>query len=216
MTQDYQGLHTGAAPGLHEAAFALLQRHVEPCRVLDLGCGAGAFTQRLIDHGYDAVGIDVDTRAYDAGGKVWQADLNGDWVEGTWPAISAVEVIEHLENPRHFFRQAAQHLTPGGWCLVTTPNIESAASRVMFLIRGEYRWFEHGAHYRTSGHITPLTQWLLDQAAGEAGFGRVATIAGPAPEMGRKLRALTRLLRPLMRGAEPDDVRVCLYRLRVH
>src|SRR5436309_1480752 len=43
---DYRGLHIAAAPGLHEAAFMLLQRHVEPCPMLDLGCGAGAFTQR--------------------------------------------------------------------------------------------------------------------------------------------------------------------------
>jgi SAM-dependent methyltransferase len=207
----YRGIPIGAAPGVHETAFDVLRRLVPPCRVLDLGCGTGAFSQRLLDHGYDPTGVDVETKAYKAHGKMYEGDLNvGLPVAGTWTAIAAVELVEHLENPRALFRLAARHLAPRGWFLVTTPNIESVASRITFLFSGRFRWFAEG-HYTSSGHITPLTQWQLDQIAAETGFTRSAVVTAATPVIGWRLRALSRLLSPFMRDAGEHDIRVCMY-----
>ena len=210
VMQDYRGFHIAAAPGVHETAFAVLRRHVPRGRVLNLGSTAAAFSQRLLDHGYDAVGVDVETVPYTAHGKVSAGHLNVRLVlDDTWTAITAVELIEHLENPRALFRLAARHLAPRGWFLVTTPNIESVASRVTFLRTGRFRWFADG-HY-TSGHITPLTQWQLDQMAAETGFRRAAVVGAAKPVIGPRLRALSYVLSGLMRDARKDDIRVCMY-----
>ena len=96
------------------------------------------------------------------------------------------QLIEHLENLRALLRLAARHLAPRGWLFVTAPNIESVASRITCLFSGRFRSFAEG-HYTSSGHITPLTQWQLDQIA------------------------LSRLLSPLMRDAGEHDIRVCMY-----
>jgi 2-polyprenyl-3-methyl-5-hydroxy-6-metoxy-1,4-benzoquinol methylase len=202
-------LHIGAAPGLHEEAFALLHRHRASGHVLDLGTGSGAFAQRLLDHGYGCVGL--DTAGYQASAPAHTCDLNDGWPRlGPFDAITAVELIEHLENPRHFFRQAHAQLGRGGHLLVTTPNIDSIASRAFFVATGRYRWFEDG-HYASSGHITPLAAWQISQAAHEAGFEGVDTSASSAPRCGRRLRLLSALLAPLMRGARAGDIAIYLF-----
>jgi cyclopropane fatty-acyl-phospholipid synthase-like methyltransferase len=92
-------------------------------------------------------------------------DLNSDFsdqadISGQFDLIIAVEIIEHLENPYHFARQLKSLLAPNGTIIVSTPNIESAASRIHFLRSADFRWFGD-YFYRGSGHITPLTIWQL-------------------------------------------------------
>ena len=81
----------------------------------------------------------------------------------------AQEIIEHLENPRHFLRQCRSLLAPGGVILLTTPNIEDVYSRVRFLVQGRFAFFCQG-DYLESGHKTPLTTWQLRQIFGELGL----------------------------------------------
>jgi SAM-dependent methyltransferase len=209
---DYRGIPIHAAHGVHEAAFALLRQHLPRGRVLDLGTGAGAFLQRLLDSGYDAEGVDIATSQVKAQGTVLSADLNTGLPDnlGFYDAICAIELIEHLENPRYFFRLVCAHLARDGILLVTTPNIDSIASRARFLVRGRYQWFED-EDYRISGHITPLAHWQILQIANECGLILRATAVGPPPIMGPRLALLAALMRPLMRGASRDDVRLYLF-----
>jgi hypothetical protein len=47
---------------------------------------------------------------------------------------------------------------------VTTPNVTSALSRTLFVRSGRLAWF-HRAAYHSSGHITILPWWLLEEHA---------------------------------------------------
>lgn len=53
--------------------------------------------------------------------------------------------------------------------LLTTPNVDSATSKAVFLRFGTFFWFDDVC-YRYNGHITPVTQWQIDKAFKEAGF----------------------------------------------
>src|SRR5205085_8776424 len=83
--------------------------------------------------------------------------------------IMAVELIEHLENPRHLLRECLGILRPGGRLIVTTPNINSPVSKAMFLRFGTLAWFSD-TDYKLRGHITPVSAWQLRHCAEESGF----------------------------------------------
>lgn len=104
-------------------------KHV--ARVLELGSGMGYLTHALRRRGFVAEGWDISTEA------VNQACLNfGPYFrvvdvsrplelperDRGYDAVIATELIEHLEDPQAFIRQAASLLVPGGRLILTTPN----------------------------------------------------------------------------------------------
>jgi SAM-dependent methyltransferase len=104
--------------------------------------------------------------------RVEAVDLEAPFPEsarGRFDLATAVEVVEHLENPYAFFRQTAGVLTERGVAIVTTPNVESARSRLRFLRTGEFRWFGE-SEYHDWGHIQPLSAWELDKALRQSGL----------------------------------------------
>jgi SAM-dependent methyltransferase len=85
-------------------------------------------------------------------------------------AISIIEVIEHLENPRHVFRQIKRLLKPGGIVVLTTPNASGLYSRLRFFFTGQMAMFTDASYAIGSGHITPLTVWQLEKVFSENEF----------------------------------------------
>lgn len=163
----YKGLSMRTAPGLHEAAFSLLARfHCAGASLLDLGAGEGALTLRLSEAGYRCEAVELLPDRFQAEDvPCHNLDLNGDFAAAlgkTFDVVAAIEIVEHLENPRHFLRQCRQLLSPGGIILLSTPNIEDVYSRLRFLARGRFSFF-YESHYDQMGHITPLAGWQLRQ-----------------------------------------------------
>ena len=112
--------------------------------------------------------------------------------------VFALEVVEHLANPRHLMKEAHRCLKAGGRMLVTTPCNESLTARLSFLFRGYFPAFcEHD--YRMSGHITPVTELELRRMANEAGFGR-AEFDYPLPGRIPKSDVAWQRVLPRLRG----------------
>src|SRR5438270_2049878 len=169
-SSSYEGLPAGAA-GLHEKAFGLFRKYVSPgARVLDLGSGSGAWAKRLHDASYAVTACDFQVRQSPLGQGVpkerfefpyHQVNLNQNFAEtlgnGGFDAVSIMEVIEHLENPRHTFRQIKSLLKKGGVVLLTTPNASGLYSRLRFFFTGQMAMFMEGAYAIGHGHLTPLT-----------------------------------------------------------
>ena len=169
--ESYQNLLMRTAPGLHESAMAVLARlRPAPASVIDLGAGEGAFTLRLKTTGYQCQAVELSPDRFRVDGVACRSlDLNADFaaeIGRTFDVVVAQEIIEHLENPRHFLRQCVALLAPGGLLLLTTPNIEDVYSRVRFLTRGRFSFF-YPEHYRDMGHLTPIASWQIDQMCGE-------------------------------------------------
>lgn len=175
ISQNYRGLAIHALPGLHEFVFSKFKDMVLPgSQVLELAAGSGAMSLRLHDNGFQVTATDYVSSNFRLQGDInfFQADLNGNFSderEGIFDAIVAIEIIEHLENPRHFARQCFKLLKKNGKIILSTPNIDSAASIVSHICHGTYQWFSD-ADYSHDGHISPLTQWQIDKCFREAGF----------------------------------------------
>jgi 2-polyprenyl-3-methyl-5-hydroxy-6-metoxy-1,4-benzoquinol methylase len=183
----YDGLNECAAAGLHAFAFRLFTKYVPPnSNVLDLGSGEGAWAKRLHDASYKVTACDAEVRTgRDFPFPYGKADLNANFSDnfpkGEYDAISFVEVIEHLENPRHSFRQIAALLKDGGLVLVSTPNASGLYSRVRFFFTGQMAMFTDAAYAVGPGHITPLTAWQLEKVFMENGFSVLERAFHDAP-----------------------------------
>ncbi len=175
----YRGLPIHAPPGVHEAVFSLMLSHVEPGqRVVELGAGHGAFARRLAQAGYvvEAVDFDVDTdrvpvdrftfRHQDLNQEVWHLPAR------LYDAAVAVEVIEHVENPFLFVRNARRLLKARGVLIITTPNVLSVESRRRLLLEGRPAFFMPGGLFE-AGHGCILPYWLLEDILRKEGYAVV-------------------------------------------
>ena len=95
-------------------------------RVLDIGCGTGTMLTYLARYG-EAEGIDVDAEAIDycrARGltRVSQAGADGlPFAENTFGLVTALDVIEHVDDDQGALREVRRVLRPGGSFLLTVP-----------------------------------------------------------------------------------------------
>ena len=87
--------------------------------------------------------------------------------DATFDAVVSLEVIEHLENPRHFVREIERILKVNGRCLITTPNQTSLASKLCLLLRDQFQHFQDSCY---PAHITALVPIDLQRITVEAGL----------------------------------------------
>jgi SAM-dependent methyltransferase len=171
----YRGLSIHAWRGVHECVGSMASRILPPgSRVIDMAAGSGAMCLRLKDAGFAITGCDLVRENFRLDGTVpfVTANLNHDFsaqFSEPFDGITAAEIIEHLENPRHFLRQCFALLKPGGHLILTTPNVDSALARAIWVRSGTFKWFTE-RDYRNEGHITPLPLMVLRNAIAEPGF----------------------------------------------
>lgn len=89
--------------------------------------------------------------------EILQTDLNGIWPleDNSIDVLFSLEVIEHIENPRHFFREISRILKINGIAFISTPNCLNLFSRLNYLIKGEHRFFQDSCY---PAHISALTK----------------------------------------------------------
>lgn len=164
--------------GLHDRVMALVNKFdPNPSRFIDMAAGEGALTIRLLENGHEVVPVD----AFDENWKLKDVplsvqNLDAEFAEpmlakdnNKFDAIAAVEIIEHLENPFRFARECGKLLRSGGHLYLTSPNVESPFSRLLFLLTGRLNSF--GAYETVRpAHITPIFRWKLEMLLEEANF----------------------------------------------
>lgn len=116
--------------GVREALRPLLASGRRP-RILEIGSGMGYLTFALHRAGCDIVGIDHSAEAVATAtatfGPLFQvapAESLAASGLGGFDAVVSTEVIEHLQDPHGFVRDAASLLAPGGVLVLTTPNMD--------------------------------------------------------------------------------------------
>ena len=227
----YQGIPMMTAQGVHEKVAELVGKVFpdssrKEANVLDLAAGQGALSQRLQDLGFGKITAwELEKEQFRPNGiKVEGFDLNKNFSEFTrerFDLITAVEIIEHLENPHHFLREISKLLKPKGYLVLSTPNIDSAVGRIQFLLNGEFRWFDQNA-YEKWGHIQPLSNWQIEKIVTAAGLvtaeeannsddGKIAIEPGKK-YMVKGLAAMA--LYPIMRGSKKGDINLRLIKHR--
>lgn len=97
-------------------------------RVLDVGCGAGAFLERVSSVGARAVGLELNSkaaqRALEAGLTVHQETIeaHAEAHPAAYDVVTSFQVLEHVPAVRSFLAACVEALRPGGTLVLGVPN----------------------------------------------------------------------------------------------
>ena len=206
-----------ANAGLHAHVAAELMARVpnREARILDLGCGTGAFLGRLATMGYCALdGIDIALPGKPvAGATLHECDLDRTWPfeAESFDAVVAIEVIEHVENMGLVLNELARVLKPDGFTLITTQNVHSVEARTRWLIRSQLKQFDE---LGDPTHLSPVFLFPFERIAGRHGLRLTRhwghPLDGSSPTSRPALRWLASGLRILGLHAHPGGDQLCM------
>ena len=181
---------------------SVLARHVKGRRVLDFGCGEGAFVAQARAEGWDAVGTDLNHGLVVHANGYWKFDAlrPGSLEEflttrpSPFDAVVTSQVFEHLQDPVTIGRQLRQLLKPGGLLYIDVPNANQLKE-----------WFHPGVTLNPTAHWNHFTVSTLRRLMSEMGFVVVTASGAPSlvnvyhrVRLGRVANALGRMSRRLL------------------
>ncbi len=125
-------------PELHEIIVREM-KSLARGEVLDLPSGPGYLLKDLRKEGFNGIAGEIDTDLHCFPElKYQQVDMIGQFPfdDARFDFVTSIEGVEHIENHFAFFKEVARILKPGGHLLLTTPNVNTLASRWKFFTSG--------------------------------------------------------------------------------
>ncbi|MBN1441806.1 MAG: class I SAM-dependent methyltransferase [Planctomycetes bacterium] len=159
-------------------------------RLLEVGCGPGWALEVFAAAGYDARGVDISPEAVEEarrrGLDAAVADIERGALPGGQDVIAALEVLEHLVDPRAAIETLIPALAEGGHLVVSLPN-ELHLLRRISILAGRSPFGGHDdPHVR---HFDDRRARRLFEDAGLEILGRLSD--GLAPPRCRLLKRAT-------------------------
>jgi SAM-dependent methyltransferase len=145
-------------------------------KVLELGCGYGVISRKLVErNGCEVVGVERDEPSARSAerwlSKLVVADLEADnWaaqVGQGFDVVLASDVIEHLREPSAVLRQAKLLMTPAADLVLSTPNIGHVGV-IAQLLTGMFEYRPTGILDNT--HLRFFTWSTLEAEINSLGF----------------------------------------------
>jgi ubiquinone/menaquinone biosynthesis C-methylase UbiE len=169
-------------------------------RLLDVGCGTGAFASFLKqEQGCEAWGIEAVPEMAQLAEQQLDKLFVGDALEllptlpaGHFDLVSFNDVLEHMIWPDQVLELTRRVLAPGGHVLASIPNIRYWEAMWEILDEGEFRYRDAGIFDRT--HLRFFTKKSGMRMFEEAGYDLVQ-VQGINRRAGRKLKLFDFLTR---------------------
>ena len=154
-------------------------------RLLDVGAHAGRLMSLAQRDGWDAEGIELNPRtaaqaAASTGQVVHHGNIFSVEPRAPFDAVTLIDVLEHIPDPRQALTRAAAWIRPGGAIVVKVPN--GAAQRLKESVRGLVRPGYRPTLADNLVHVNHFTPSSLRLALERSGFTAVRVTAA-APEM---------------------------------
>jgi 2-polyprenyl-3-methyl-5-hydroxy-6-metoxy-1,4-benzoquinol methylase len=165
---------------------------VEAGRLLDIGCGSGAWLVLMKGLGWEAEGIDFDPQAVDAANKAGLRVHAGVLEDQKYPsehfdALTMSHVIEHVPDPIATITECYRLLKPNGRLVLFTPNTSSLCH---YYFGQDWRGLEPPRHL----HIFSFTS--MRRLFAHVGFSKILI----RPHIGPSVTYESYLLRQTRKG----------------
>lgn len=143
-------------------------------RVLEVGCGEGAFVP-LLTLPCEVWGVEPEPQAAARAASRMHKVLVGpfDAVQAEIPMryfdlVVCNDVIEHLKDPESFLRSIRQRLVSGGHVTASIPNVRHWEVLWQLLVSRDWRYVQSGTLDRT--HLRFFTEKSVRRLFEQAGF----------------------------------------------
>lgn len=192
---------------------------VQGRRILDVGCGLGFFSQRLVQRGAHVVACDIgptlvqETRQR-AGCEAVVADalrLADYFGRNAFDGVVSSECIEHLPDPSEGLSQMVQVVRPGGFLSISTPNLPwyPVVRLATRLGLRPFNGHEHFSTWRSLGHALTTAGAAVEREYGLHLFPFQIPLHGLSTFLDRKLQGARKWMINicvLARKADPNSV----------
>ncbi|MBD2772386.1 class I SAM-dependent methyltransferase [Iningainema tapete] len=175
---------SGHTPSFDQERATLLSywlQNITPIsRSLDIGCSSGGFSSLLPDK-VEKWGLDFERHPdLPKQFNFLACDIAQSWSvpQNYFDVVLAGEVIEHVLDTDLFLQRCFDALRPGGYLLLTTPNLSSFANLRYWVQTDQYMWVDSGANQ--FGHVRYLAPKRMHTALKAAGFDSIVmkTVSG--------------------------------------
>lgn len=137
----------------------------EAASLLDVGAASGIFLHLAAAAGFRVAGVEPSValvadaeRRY--GLTLFRGTLEQYPVDEPFQAVTLLDVLEHVTDPKALLAAVERRLAPGGVLVIVTPDVASLAARVC-----GGRWW----HYRVA-HVNFFSRRSLERLLAERGF----------------------------------------------
>ena len=153
-------------------------------KLLDVGAADGLLSRRLTELGWRVTAIEGDPALAQAGARYCERmiTLNLDREipvgEGPFDVIVYGDVLEHLVDPLRVLVELDRCLAPGGFVIISVPNIAHLWIRLLLLL-GRFDYLDRGI--LDHSHLRFFTERSLRAMLADAGLLIERFTATPAP-----------------------------------
>jgi len=135
LTND-RNFYTLMKLGMQDVEFDSLAFPGTARRFLDVGCATGMLLEDMQQRGWEVQGVEVCRASAEYGIRERGVPIEVATLEGAslpadhYSAAHFSHLIEHLADPRGFLEEVYRVLAPGGYALITTPNVNGFQARL--------------------------------------------------------------------------------------
>ena len=135
-------------------------------KLVDLGCGRGDMLKAFKKIGFQVEGVDLSPSSIELNKPIPVklsnlASENLPYETGSFDFVFSKSVIEHIEEPTLLIKESFRILKPGGKSIFLTPS---------------WRHNSWGPFYLDHTHVTPFTQFSLNNLLKMSGYQKVKVI----------------------------------------
>jgi SAM-dependent methyltransferase len=136
-SEEYRTMLAEQDPSIFSSYVSFFDRWVpRGSKVLDVGCGVGTSTRLLRASGFAALGVDTSQQFLPSEEGFLVADFSErtSLPDGGFGAAGALNVLEHVPRPRAFLNELVRVVEPGGFVVLSSPNLTSPLVALRILI----------------------------------------------------------------------------------